>query len=85
MSVRGYTLIEAGVGKARSVGEAVQKISHPDARVLSVDTVTGQYDVIAQLEAADPNQLANLVKDGIQRVEGVERTTTCLSVNLPSS
>ena len=82
MSVRGYILIEAEVGRAKSVGEAVTKLSHPDAKVTSVDTVTGPFDVIVQLEADDLDRLGNCITDGIQRVDGVTRTTTCLSVKL---
>ena len=82
MSVRGYVLIEAEVGKAKSVGEAVQALSHSDASVVSVDTVTGPYDVIVQLQADDLDKLGNCITDGIQRVDGVQRTTTCLSVKL---
>ena len=82
MSVRGYVLIEAEVGKAKSVGEAVTSLSHPDAKVLSVDTVTGPFDVIVQLEADDLDRLGNCITDGLQRVAGVQRTTTCLAVKL---
>ena len=82
MAVRGYILIEAEVGKAKSVGEAVEKLSHPDAKVIAVDTVTGPYDVIVQLEADDLDKLGNCITDGLQRVEGVQRTTTCLAVTL---
>jgi DNA-binding Lrp family transcriptional regulator len=82
MSVRGYVLIETEVGKAKSVGEAMKALAHPDARVLSVDTVTGPYDVIVQLEAENLDRLGTCITDGIQRVEGVQRTTTCLAVKL---
>jgi len=82
MSVRGYVLIEAEVGKAKAVGEAVQKLKHHDARVTAVDTVTGPFDVIVQLEADDLDKLGNAITDGIQRAEGVQRTTTCLAVRL---
>ena len=82
MAVQGYILIEAEVGKAKAVGEALQKLSHSDAKVVSVDTVTGPYDIIVQLEADDLDRLGNCITDGIQRVEGVQRTTTCLSVRL---
>jgi hypothetical protein len=44
--VRGYVLIEAGVGKARAVCDAIKNLSHGDARVTAVDTVTGPFDVI---------------------------------------
>ncbi len=82
MAVRGYVLIEGEVGKAKSVGEAVKALTRPDAQVVSVDTVTGPYDVIVQLEADDLDKLGNCITDGIQRVEGVQRTTTCLVVKL---
>jgi DNA-binding Lrp family transcriptional regulator len=82
MSVRGYVLIEAEVGKAKAVGEAVTALKHKDAEVVSVDTVTGPFDVIVQLEADDLDKLGNSITDGIQRVEGVQRTTTCLCVKL---
>lgn len=82
MSVRGYVLIEAEVGKAKAVGEAVKTLSHKDAKVVAVDTVTGPFDVIAQMEADDLDKLGNCITDGIQRVDGVQRTTTCLCVRL---
>lgn len=82
MSVRGYVLIEAEVGKAKAVGEAVKGVKHTDARVVAVDTVTGPFDVIVQLEADDLDKLGNAITEGIQRVEGVQRTTTCLAVRL---
>ncbi len=82
MSVRGYILIEAEVGNAKSVGEAMLALSHPDAKVLSVDTVTGPFDVIVQLGADDLDKLGNRITDGLQRVVGVQRTTTCLAVKL---
>ena len=82
MPVRGYVLIEAEVGKAKAVGEAVKSLSHQDAEVVSVDTVTGPFDVIVQMEADDLDKLGNCITDGIQRVDGVQRTTTCLCVRL---
>lgn len=82
MAVRGYVLIEAEVGKAKAVGESVQGVTHNDARVVAVDTVTGPFDVIVQLEADDLDKLGNAITEGIQRVEGVQRTTTCLAVRL---
>ncbi|HKZ50883.1 MAG TPA: Lrp/AsnC ligand binding domain-containing protein [Dehalococcoidia bacterium] len=82
MAVRSYVLIEATVGKARSIGEALLKLNHPNAQVLSVDTVTGPYDLIVQLETDDLDKLGIFITEEIQRIEGVQRTTTCLSVRL---
>ncbi len=82
MTVRSYVLIEAAVGKARSVGESLREVNHPGARVLGVDTVTGPYDVIVQLESDDLDKLGTFITEAIQRIDGVQRTTTCLSVRL---
>ena len=82
MAVRGYVLIETEVGKAKAVGSAVQESSYPGANVISVDTVTGPFDVIVQLEAEDLDGLGSAITEAIQKVAGVQRTTTCLSVRL---
>jgi DNA-binding Lrp family transcriptional regulator len=82
MSIRAYVLVETEVGSIRSVGQEVQKLQHPDARVLSFDTVTGPYDLIVVLEADDLDRLGNCVTTGIQAIRGVKRTTTCLAIRL---
>ncbi len=83
MTVRGYVLIEAEVGKAKAVGESLTRLQRSgDARVVAVDTVTGPYDVIVQLEADDLDKLGNAITEAIQQVDGVQRTTTCLAVRL---
>jgi DNA-binding Lrp family transcriptional regulator len=82
MAFRGYVLIEAEVGHAKGVGEAVEALKHKDARITAVDTVTGPYDVIVQMEADDLDKLGTAITEGLQRIEGVQRTTTCLSVKL---
>ncbi|HXG36651.1 MAG TPA: Lrp/AsnC ligand binding domain-containing protein [Dehalococcoidia bacterium] len=80
--MRAYVLIEAAVGKAKAVGEEVKKLNFKDAKVISVDAVTGPYDVIALVEADDLDKLGESITSGIQQVEGVQRTTTCLVVKL---
>lgn len=82
MAVRGYVLIETEVGKAKAVGAAISGVSSAHARVTAVDTVTGPYDVIVQLEASDLDTLGTAITDNIQTVPGVQRTTTCLAVRL---
>ena len=80
--MRAYVLIESAVGKANVVGEGVKKLDLKEAKVLSVDAVTGPYDVIALLESDDLDKLGQAITDGIQRVDGVQRTTTCLVIRL---
>lgn len=79
---RAYVLIESAVGKAKGVAAGVLGLSFPEARVVSVDAVTGPFDVIALLESDDLDKVGRAITDGIQQVEGVQRTTTCLVVQL---
>lgn len=80
--MRAYVLIEASVGKAQIVYEGVQRLQPPQARITSVDVVTGPFDVIALLEADDLDKLGQAITDSIQKVNGVQRTTTCLTLRL---
>jgi DNA-binding Lrp family transcriptional regulator len=82
MAVRGYILIETDVGRAKGAAEEISKLTFRDSRVVTVDTVTGPFDVIVQLEAADLDKLGDAITHGIQLVSGVQRTTTCLAVKL---
>ncbi len=82
MSIRGYILVETEVGRTQAVGNSVRTLASSNARVLAVDTVTGPFDVIVQLEADDLDLLGKCITEEIQKIEGIQRTTTCLSVNL---
>jgi DNA-binding Lrp family transcriptional regulator len=82
MAIRGYVLIQAEVGKAKFVADAIGGISRSDGRAVPVDTVTGPFDVIVQTESDGLDELGIYITDGIQKVAGVQRTTTCLSIRL---
>ncbi len=79
---RAYVLIEAEVGRSKGVGESILALKDGAAKVTGVDTVTGPYDVIVQMEADDLDKLGTAITDRIQRIDGVARTTTCLAVRL---
>jgi len=76
--VNAYVLINAEAGKAGNVVREVSRI----AGVKSTHAVTGPYDAIALVEAADFNALGELVVARIQKVEGVNRTLSCIVVEL---
>ena len=82
MMIRGYVLVETEVGRTPAVGDAVRHIKPALATITAVDTVTGPFDVIVQLEAEDLDKLGKAITEDLQTLEGVQRTTTCLSVNL---
>ncbi len=76
--VQAFVLIQAGVGMASRVGEAVAAIKG----VRSADVVTGPYEVVVRVEAASIDALGKLVTSKIQAVEGMTRTLTCPVVRL---
>ena len=49
--------------------------------IRSADAVTGNFDVIALVEAADMAAMAELVTGKIQGVRGVMRTITCVAAS----
>ncbi len=82
MPVRAYILIECVAGTARRVHRGLQNLAVAHAKVLSAETTTGPFDVIALLESGDLDRLGRAVTGGIQHLHGVERTTTCVVIEL---
>jgi len=76
LSTKAYILIETSVGKATAVSDAL--INLP--AVVKVDAVTGPYDIIAVVDAADLTAVGNLVTSDIHTIGGIVRTVTCLSM-----
>ncbi len=75
MAVKAYVLIETEAGKAGDVARGIQKVRG----VKSADTVTGVYDVLATVEAADLDALGALVKQ-LHSVPGVCKSTSLIAV-----
>jgi DNA-binding Lrp family transcriptional regulator len=71
--VDAYILIQTEVGKAAQVTEHVRDIEG----IVSVDPVTGPYDVIARARAEDLDLLAKGTVMPMQELEGITRTLTC--------
>ncbi len=78
MVVQAYILVQTGVGKAAEVAGAIRAING----VTLAEDVTGPYDVIVRAEAANVDELGQLVVARVQRVEGITRTVTCPVVHL---
>jgi DNA-binding Lrp family transcriptional regulator len=73
--VRAFVLITATSGKAL---EVVHRLSGAPG-VLHADAITGEYDVIAEVEAGDIAGIGRLVVERVQAT-GVLKTITCLVV-----
>ena len=75
METRAFILIETQVGRARQVATALRALSG----VRSADVVTGNFDIIAVIEAPDMSGVADLVTGRMQSIPGVMRTITCVT------
>jgi DNA-binding Lrp family transcriptional regulator len=76
--IAAYILIEAQAGALGKVAEDISEIEG----LRSIEAVTGPYDAIAYAEAATPDDLAKLVVSRLQKVEGIQKTLTCMVVGL---
>jgi DNA-binding Lrp family transcriptional regulator len=76
--VSAFILIQTEVGRASNVTREISGVKG----IVSVDPVTGPYDVIARGEAGDLDELAKAIVMPIQSVEGVTRTLTCPVLSL---
>ena len=71
--VNAYILIQTEVGKAGQVTDQVRSIEG----IVSVDPVTGPYDIVARADADDLDLLAKGTVMPMQELEGITRTLTC--------
>jgi DNA-binding Lrp family transcriptional regulator len=76
MSIKAYILANVEVGMSEEVVEALSTIEG----VESAHSVTGPYDVIAFVEVPDTAVLGNLVINGIQLIDGIDYTLTCVVI-----
>jgi DNA-binding Lrp family transcriptional regulator len=76
--MKAYVLITARAGSLRSVVEALKKIEG----VVEAHATFGPYDAVAVVQTSDVASLGDLTAGSIQPIPGVERTLTCLAVDL---
>lgn len=72
MAARAYVLVHCDVGKAQSVKEALKGIPG----IQQVDIVTGDYDLIIQIEQPSVEELGRLIMEKIHGTPGVNATST---------
>ena len=76
MVTKAVILIETDVGKTREVCNTLKAVGGTH----SVDVVTGPFDVIAVIEAADMRGIGTLIEENIHPLVGVVRTVTCVAI-----
>jgi DNA-binding Lrp family transcriptional regulator len=73
---KAYVLIETAVGKTKEVVKHINGLEG----VVSVNTVTGPYDIIAIVERETLTEVGELITSKIHTIDGISRTVTCLAV-----
>ncbi len=76
--IEAYVLIQTEVGKTAQVVADVNEIRGVTRAVV----LTGPYDVLAHVAAADVDSLGKLAVGEIHAVDGIVRTVTCPVVHL---
>jgi DNA-binding Lrp family transcriptional regulator len=69
-------LVNATPGRSLELARRIRDVQG----VQAVDAITGEFDVVVTCESPDINALGTLIVDGIQRLDDVHKTTTCLVV-----
>ncbi len=71
-----YVLIQTAVGKNREVALALKGVPG----LVSVDIVTGPYDIIAVMNAKSLAEVGELITGKVHPIQGITRTVSCLVV-----
>jgi DNA-binding Lrp family transcriptional regulator len=71
-----YLLVETEVGRLDDVAKRIRALPG----VAEVQAVTGPFDLIVKVEAAQINQALDIVVHKIRRVPGIKGTETLVTV-----
>lgn len=74
---RAYVLIETAIGKTPSVVQALRQIQG----IKAADPITGPYDIMVVIEAADPGVIGQTVMRHVHNTDGVSKTMTSFVVD----
>lgn len=72
-----YMLSNVLPGKDRSICDTLRGTKG----VQSADVITGQFDIVAVLEAKDTNQIFNKILKEIRKIKGITRTETFVAID----
>ena len=74
--VKAFVLVEMVAGQSTKLVNTLSERSE----FVNVARVTGPYDMIAVVEADDINKISDVVTTQIHSLQGVVKTTTCVSL-----
>ena len=75
--VRAYVLLNVRAGKSKAIAQKLTET--PGVRL--AHACWGVPDVIAYVEVSSQRELDDMVREGIQKMEGVERTDTHIALD----
>jgi len=78
MALTAYVLVTTTAKEVQSTLDRLRSSNN----VRPADAVTGPYDIIATVQAENMDALGGLVTKEIHNIEGVERTLTCIVLDL---
>ncbi len=73
---RVYMLGNVLPGKDRDIRDTLRGING----VVNADVITGQFDIVAVLEAKDINEIFTRILKKVRKVRGITRTETFIAV-----
>ncbi len=71
--MRAYMFINAMRGQSLGLTKAIRSVDG----VTAADAITGDYDIVAAVEAKDLAELRQTMA-GVQAMDGILKTTTCM-------
>ncbi len=77
--ITGYVLLRIKPGMDRNVLYIVREI--PQVKV--VETVYGEYDMLLEVQLEELEALDSFIFDTIRTIDGVESTTTLITMKAP--
>ena len=78
--INAYVLMRVKPGMDRSVLYEIKKLN----QVKDVETVYGAYDLLIKIQVEGMDDLNSFIFDTIRTMQGLERTTTLITIEPPS-
>ena len=76
MAIKAYVLVVTDPGKTRQVVEAIRKIPG----IVEMHEVMGPYDIVAEIEVANLQDIPPILGERIRTIEGIQSTTSLVTL-----
>lgn len=77
--IKACILLRVKPGMDRSVYQEVKKLK----QVIDLETVYGAYDLLMKIQVTSLEALDSFIFDTVRPIQGVERTTTLITIEPP--